>query len=203
MNCKNCGTQFDDGARSCPTCGAERAGETTAAQSEPQTFVDVSSSTESKSAETKEKAKSFAKKQLNDYKNFKSLSTKSKVIHFAVPLVCVILLFNIFGGAFTNYKNDEELAKSCAVAQIQRQVFAKDETVYDVKVVDSDGCGRFIVTATTKDGAFETWWVVIVQLNKDGETYNALANYHGDGITADQWVQKYKTESDYDWGVEQ
>ena len=124
-----------------------------------------------------------------------NLSLKG-IIAIAASIAVVFVIFsNIFGG-----KNNNDLAKEIAVYQIQQQTYAVDESVYDIKIVDKDGKGRYIVTATTKPGAFETWWAVYVEICDDNDHYRAVANYHGDGITTDEWITTYKTNDNYNWG---
>lgn len=96
-----------------------------------------------------------------------------------------------------------EMAKNIAVYQIKEQTISKDEPdVYDVEIVSSDDNGRYIVTATTKS-VFETYWAVFVEIFDDNSHYNVKANYHGDGISVNDWISKYKTESEYSWGKPQ
>lgn len=115
-----------------------------------------------------------------------------------VPMI-MLLIFT----SCSNSKKMVDMAECIAVYQIQKQTYAKDETVYDIKVIDSDGNGRYIVTATTKPGAFETWWAVFVEICDDNDHYRVVANYHGDGITQEQWTETYKTNEKYNWGDSQ
>lgn len=115
-----------------------------------------------------------------------------------VPMI-ILLIFT----SCSNSKKMVDMAESIAVYQIQKQTYAKDETVYDIKVVDSDGNGRYVVTATTKPSAFETWWAVFVEICDDNDHYRVVANYHGDGTTQEQWVETYKTNEKYNWGDSQ
>ena len=209
MQCKNCSAQFTDGSLFCPECGA--AQDVPVSKVNPET-AGASPELSQASPESPEqipnsrKAKIFVLRQINDYLNFKSLSPKSKFLHIALPVICLLLLYSVFsGGLFKNYKNDSELAMGCAVMQIKKQTYSRYEPdVYDVELVDSDGCGRFIITASSGDNpTWPTRWAVIVQLNSDNETYGAVANYHGGGISQSDWVEAYKTEAEYDWGVEQ
>ena len=71
--------------------------------SEYNNFKSMSKEEQQEAVEqTKEKAKDFAKKEKENYKNFKSLSTKQKLIRIAVPVLVLIILINIFGGGSGN-----------------------------------------------------------------------------------------------------
>lgn len=70
MFCKKCGKEIADGLTTCPECNAA----TEASQ--------VSPAPEAKGA------KGF----IDGYKNFGSLSTTSKIIHIAVPVVAIIVV---------------------------------------------------------------------------------------------------------------
>lgn len=128
--------------------------------------------------------------------NSEDLIMNTKIVFSILISIIMILLFT----SCSNSKNMTEMAEKIAVYQIQQQTYAKDETVYDIKIVESDGNGRYIVTATTKPGAFETWWAVLVEIYDDNNHYNVVANYHGDGITQKQWIETYKTDVNYRWG---
>lgn len=161
--------------------------------------------------ETYSKGKEVAKDVANEFKEFdyKSLKTKSgwmsflknkKILFTCIAVIAIIFIVpKLFGGA----KDHSNMAKNIAINQIQQQVFAKDESVYDIKIVAKDGKGRYIVTATTKPGAFETWWAVLVSIADDNNHYSAIANYHGDGITQEEWIERYKTQENYHWGERQ
>ena len=183
MNCKNCGKEIETGTRFCQHCGVEQNIESKVETSEFDVPAHSNANAENNSS---------IQFTAVGHKSFKSLSKGVKILIIAVPIIICLLIFFIsigdgdtdqpgFSSSSVNYLNDEETAMNCAITQIQKQVFAKDNSVYNVKVVDTDGCGRYIITATTKPAAFETWWVVLVQLNSDNETYKAFANYHGDG----------------------
>ncbi len=149
--------------------------------------------------QTKEKAKDFAKKEKENYKNFKNLTTKQKVVRIVAPVLIIAVLCSIFGGK--SYKNDEDKAIQLALEQVDSQIYGGAEVeIRDPVCVDKDGKGRYIVTVTSERNRFETWWVVLVVLHPDGEHYKAIANYHGGGISADDWIEEYKDNADYGWG---
>ncbi|NLB82573.1 MAG: hypothetical protein GX800_13410, partial [Clostridiaceae bacterium] len=159
-------------------------------------IVDTSANHDDESSTTNSKSliRMKLRKYVNDYKNFQQLSRKDKIVHVIVPLIILVIILGLIP---TNSKS--EIAKNCAVAQIQKQTYtAGDKSVYDVRIVAEDGEGRYIITGTTK-GVFETWWVVLVTLLPDGESYRAVANYHGNGISSEDWIEIYKTNSDYGW----
>lgn len=205
MFCKNCGAELKSEQAFCLQCGAAVGTEETAAASAVQAEVGAETSAESPAVqavarivsnkgEIANKVKAF----FAGYMEFPALSLASKAIHILIPVVCILLLLTVFCKGSGN--SAAKTAEKVAIYQIQQQTFAKDETVYDVEVVAKDGKGRFIVTATTKPGAFETWWAVWVELSSDGEHYKAAANYHGNGTTVDEWVEIYQTDSKYSWG---
>lgn len=65
--------------------------------------------------DNKEKSKSELIKKIgkfvSEYKNFKELTLMNKVLHIVVPIVCLILLVNIFGGGY-KYKSVEEFQEA-------------------------------------------------------------------------------------------
>lgn len=98
MNCKNCGKEINDGLELCQDCQAK---------SEPtaENTKDIISQIKDSKSTPKEKIgclinflKEKAKNILNNYKNFKNLSTKQKIIHIVVPVLIVAVLFTSGGG---------------------------------------------------------------------------------------------------------
>lgn len=98
MNCKNCGKEIDDGLELCQDCQTK---------SEPpaENAKDFISQIKDSKSTPKEKIgclinflKEKAKNILNNYKNFKNLSTKQKIIHIVVPVLIVAILFSSGGG---------------------------------------------------------------------------------------------------------
>ena len=134
-------------------------------------------------------------------KMFRKLSKKQLIFLLAGVFILIVLVVVLIrnGNSNTGTKG-QEMAEQIAIYQIQQQIYAKDESVYDVEIVANDGKGRYIVTATTKPGAFETWWAVYIEISEDMERYRAVANSHGDGMTVEDWVTKYKTDQNYSWG---
>ncbi len=201
MNCNNCGKEINDGLELCQDC--QKADEPVQASvtdeninsEKPESFS-LESQTQKKQQKVIDLIKEKAKKIIENYKNFKNLSTKQKIIHIAVPLIIILVLFGSGG------ESDKERAVRLAVNQVDSQIYGGGEVeIYDAVCVDKDGKGRFIVTVTSERNRFETWWAVLVTLYPDGEHYNAIANYHGGGISQDEWVEEYKTDSDYGWGT--
>lgn len=75
MVCKNCGKEIADGLTVCPECGAATA-------DAPATAP--------------------AKKGILDgYKNFGSLSTVSKILHIAIPVVAIVVVILILSAIFS------------------------------------------------------------------------------------------------------
>ncbi len=98
MNCKNCGKEINDGLELCQDCQTK---------SEPtaENTQDIINQIKDPESTPKEKIgclinflKEKAKKILNNYKNFKNLSTKQKIIHIVVPVLIVAVLFTSGGG---------------------------------------------------------------------------------------------------------
>lgn len=98
MNCKNCGKEIDDSLELCQECQ-------TKAETPAENAKDIISQIKDSKSTPKEKTgcllnflKEKAKNILNNYKNFKTLSTKQKIIHIVVPLLIVVILFSSGGG---------------------------------------------------------------------------------------------------------
>lgn len=201
MNCKNCGKETEDGLELCRDCqNSDEPVQTPASSENDNSEKSEDFSLESQSQKNQQNVFDFIKEKAKmiteNYKNFKNLSTKQKIIHIAVPLIIIFVLFG-FGG-----ESKEDLAVSLAIEQVDSQIYGGGEVeIYDAVCVDKDGKGRFIVTVTSERNRFETWWAVLVTLHPDGEHYNAIANYHGGGISQDEWIEEYKTDSDYGWGT--
>ena len=75
MVCKNCGKEIADGLTVCPECGAATA--------------TVSATVPAK------------KGILDGYKNFGSLSTVSKILHIAIPVVAIVVVILILSAIFS------------------------------------------------------------------------------------------------------
>ncbi len=98
MNCKNCGKEINDGLELCQECQIK-------AETPAENTKDIISQIKDSKSTPKEKIgclinflKEKAKKILNNYKNFKNLSTKQKIIHIVVPVLIVAVLFTSGGG---------------------------------------------------------------------------------------------------------
>ena len=98
MNCKNCGKEIEDGLELCQECQ-------TKAETPAENAKDIINQIKDSKSTPKEKIgcllnflKEKAKNILNNYKNFKTLSTKQKIIHIVVPLLIVVILFSSGGG---------------------------------------------------------------------------------------------------------
>lgn len=101
MFCKNCGKEIDADSNFCVKCGekieveekitpAETANKTSECANQMIGKVDQGTK------EFAEKSKSFVAKEKNNYKNFKNLSIKQKIIRIVVPMLILIVLINIF-----------------------------------------------------------------------------------------------------------
>lgn len=134
----------------------------------------------------------------------RSPSKKAKILALSSIAVVLIILAALVIPSVVKSHNEsqrEEIVLNIAVMQIREQMFAQNETVYDLRIVDRDDYGHYIVTATTKPNAFETWWVVWVELASDNNRYRVAANFHGGGKSTNDWIDEYHTASRYRWGV--
>lgn len=98
MNCKNCGKEINDGLELCQDCQ-------TKSETPAENTKDIINQIKDSKSTPKEKIaylinflKEKAKNILNNYKNFKTLSTKQKIIHIVAPILIVVILFSSGGG---------------------------------------------------------------------------------------------------------
>lgn len=98
MKCKNCGKEIDDSLELCQECQAN-------AETPAENFKDIVNQIKDSKTTPKEKIgtifnflRAKAKNILNNYKNFKALSTKQKIIHIVAPVLIVVILFSSVGG---------------------------------------------------------------------------------------------------------
>lgn len=101
MNCKNCGKEIDADSKFCVNCGEkiEVEEKTTPAETVNKTSEcanQIVGKVDQDTREFAEKGKSFVAKEKDNYKNFKNLSTKQKIIRIVVPVLILIVLINIF-----------------------------------------------------------------------------------------------------------
>lgn len=98
MKCKNCGKEIDDGLELCRDCQ-------TKSETPAENLKDIINQVKDSKTTPKEKIsclinflKAKSKNILNNYKNFKNLSTKQKIIHIVAPVLIVAILFSSGGG---------------------------------------------------------------------------------------------------------
>lgn len=106
MNCKNCGKEIDDGLELCQECQKPEEPVQTPASDESinaeQTeSYSLESQSKKKQQELLNTIKEKAKKIIENYKNFKNLSTKQKIIHIVAPILIVVILFSSGGGGMS------------------------------------------------------------------------------------------------------
>ena len=128
--------------------------------------------------ENKEKRKGKAGKKamnfLSEYKNFGALSTKSKIIHIAIPLIIIIALICIFSGGGVKDADYIDCAKSVASNYLKAPSTA---TYSDCEVVEKDDYGRALVFLTVESqnsfGAYvRTYFAVVIEsYDKSTEEY--------------------------------
>lgn len=197
MICKNCGKEINDGAAFCSSCGAKS--EVTATDSDNLSA--------------------------NNVTNKKKYPTK--LVIGAIIAAIVILVIGIvvsigddetsdnLSSTKTNSSansffedtvgdSEENVIKSLAISAIQNQPGVQhDEDVYDVEILEKDGNFNYIVGANTdtKSG-IDQWWRVLIKIDTKTGKMQTTVKTTGEHIAKDEWIEKFKTESEYGWGKE-
>lgn len=162
--------------------------------------------------ENKEKRKGKAGKKIenfiSEYKNFGTLTKKNKIIHLAVPLIIVVILFSLFSGGGISDEDYIDCAKSVAYNQLKAPSTA---SFSDGKVVEKDDYGRALVTFTVDAensfGAYvRTYYAIVIETyDKSTEqfTYNRFAVQHWtNSIDDDIYLEAAKLAADWDKPLE-
>ena len=132
-------------------------------------------------ADNTEKRKGKAGKKilnfLSEYKNFGTLNQKNKIIHIAVPILVVILLFSLFSGG--GVSDDDYI--DCAISVASNHLKSPSTASYsDAKVVEKDDYGRVLVTFSVDSqngfGAYVRTYCAIVIESYDKSTENFTYN---------------------------
>ncbi len=94
MNCKKCGKEIENELELCQEC-----------QSNQVDFKDVVNQLKKSELSVKDKIsflidilKKTAEKIINNYKNFKNLSAKQKILHIVAPVLVIVVIASSFGG---------------------------------------------------------------------------------------------------------
>lgn len=162
--------------------------------------------------ENKEKRKGKAGKKIgnfiSEYKNFSSLTAKSKIIHIAVPILIVIALFSFFSGGGVSDEDYIVCAKSVAYNQLKAPSTA---SFSDAKVVEKDDYGRALVTFTVDSensfGAYvRTYYAIVIETyDKSSEqfTYDRFGVQHWTNSSADEiYIEAAKEAADWNEPLE-
>ena len=159
--------------------------------------------------ENKEKSKYVLTKKIgkfiSEYKQFKELDLINKVLHIAVPVLCLFLLLNILGVGKASDRDYIDCAKSAVSQQLRSPSTAM---YYGEEIVDEDKYGRVLVRlcveAQNGYGGYvkNTFVMVISDYNKATEefiTSGRILNYSVDEEwLADAFVEQAKSASN--WG---
>lgn len=190
MFCKNCGKEIKDGALFCAECG-------TKAIEPPPTEI---SATPNATVATKK-------------------MSKGKIVLIAVFAVLIIIVIACAVGSgdssspFGEY-SEEDVVKTLTISTIRDQYsISHDQDVYDIEILDTDGCYNYIVSATTESKqGFETWWFLLLKFDTDSGNYQTYIHWHGeddfngeiDGgrFTKNNIPDYYRTNDKFGWGEE-
>ncbi len=156
--------------------------------------------------ENKEKSKSEATRKIgkfiSEYKSFKELNLFNKILHIAVPVLCLVLMLNIFGVG----KASEEDYVNCAKIAISDQLKAPSTArYYNGRIIDEDKYGRVLVGLTVEAqnslGGYDKnhWVVIIVDYDKSSEEFIHTTALHYDYTEMEElYVESAKTFAN--WG---
>lgn len=143
-------------------------------------------------------------KFISEYKNFKELELMNKILHIAVPIICLILLFNIFGGG----QGSKQDYIDCAKTVVSRQLRSPSTAMfYGEEILDEDKYGRVLVRicveAQNGFGGYvkNTFLVVITDYNDSTEEFihgNAISYDVGEEWLEDGFIEQAKSASN--WG---
>lgn len=163
--------------------------------------------------ENKEKRKGKTVKKIenfiSEYKSFGTLTKKNKIIHLAIPLLIVIILFNLFSGGG---ESNEDFIIRCAQTVAYEQLKSPSTASFsDGQVVEKDDYGRALVTffvdAENSFGAYvRTYYAIVIETyDKSTEkfTYNSFAVQHwSNGTNSDFYLEAAKVAANWDEPLE-
>lgn len=158
--------------------------------------------------ENKEKSKSEATKKIgkfiSEYKNFKELNLFNKILHVAVPVLCLFLLLNFFGGGQGSKQDYIDCAKTVVSKQLRSPSTAM---YYGEEILDEDKYGRVLVKVCVEAqngfGGYvkNTFLLVITDYNDRTEEFihgNAISYDVGEEWLEDGFIEQAKSASN--WG---
>lgn len=141
--------------------------------------------------EVKDQAKNFAENEVKNYKNFKNLSLKQKLIRIAIPVIVLIIIISIL---IPNGPSDEDYIADAKTA-VSKMLKSPATAMYsNEKIVEKDDYGRVLVTLTVDAqnsfGAYvrENYAVVI----ESHDTSTDKFVYYPNGI--EHWREDYLEE---------
>lgn len=141
--------------------------------------------------EVKDQAKNFAENEVKNYKNFKNLSLKQKLVRIAIPVIVLIIIISIL---IPNGPSDEDYIADAKTAVSEKLKSPATAMYSNEKIVDEDDYGRVLVTLTVDAqnsfGAYvrENYAVVI----ESHDTSTDKFVYYPNGI--EHWTEDYLEE---------
>lgn len=141
--------------------------------------------------EVKDKAKNFAVNEVENYKNFKNLSLKQKLIRIAAPAIILIIIILIF---VPKGPSDEDYIL-CAHSAVSDLLKSPSTATYsNEEVVEKDDYGRVLVTLSVDSqnsfGAYVRTNFAVVIESYDTSTEKFV--YYPNGIQ--KWTDDYLKE---------
>ena len=141
--------------------------------------------------EVKDQAKNFAENEVKNYKNFKNLSLKQKLIRIAVPVIILIIVISIF---VPNGPSDEDYISGAKTAISKQLISPATATYSNEKIVEKDDYGRVLVTLSVDSqngfGAYVRNNYAVVIESYDTGTDEFV--YYPNGITG--WTSDFSKE---------
>ena len=95
--------------------------------------------------EAKDQAKNFAENEVKNYKNFKNLTLKQKLIRIVIPVIVLIIIISII---VPKGPSDEDYISSARTAVSEKLKSPATAMYSNEKIVDEDDYGRVLVTLT-------------------------------------------------------
>lgn len=130
-------------------------------------------------------------KWFSDYKNFKNLSLKQKLIRIAIPVIVLVIIISIL---VPNGPSDEDYISSARAAVSDTLKSPATATYSNEKIVDEDDYGRVLVTLTVDSqnsfGAYIRTNYAVVIGSYDTSTDEFV--YYPNGIQT--WTDNYLEE---------
>ncbi|MGN0546505.1 MAG: hypothetical protein ACI4I3_04160 [Acutalibacteraceae bacterium] len=134
MKCKNCGAETENGLDLCKECQNSNmtVQDGFSAESSSPEMYSLESQSEKRWKRRFDFIKEKAKIIIENYKNFKNLSTKQKIIHIVAPVLIVLFVASfMFGGGSSDSEILAQLSTYNLIPAQMSQVYGK-VTVADV-----------------------------------------------------------------------